>query len=197
MRKALVYTVDIVCNEFANILECQCECAAGMGPDAHRKHIHAVMYALYEFTLKNVMKTEETCTQKLQTFHQTKKYSGTPQKAAKLRLRVGKKHLDIQSGKVIFYQRPVEFINRNGYQDNFRNECINFAANQHNSSMPLLQLCLPASPYALENDHDYVQISISDLMIQNLNLSNMSPEFASEIEIKTRGQALNGQWHKE
>ena len=85
MRKAIIYVVDMVSNLFANIAECQCEFLdfffeffyeflkiwthACMGPNPHCKHVQCVMYALREFAKHISIRTEETCTQKLQTFH--------------------------------------------------------------------------------------------------------------------------------
>ena len=39
MSKLVLYTIDIAIENDGIIAECQCECAAGMGPLAHCKHI--------------------------------------------------------------------------------------------------------------------------------------------------------------
>ena len=39
MSKPVLYTIDIAIENDGIIAECQCECAAGMGPLAHCKHI--------------------------------------------------------------------------------------------------------------------------------------------------------------
>ena len=40
MRASVVYKVDICISSDCVILECQCECAAVMGPQAHCKHVN-------------------------------------------------------------------------------------------------------------------------------------------------------------
>ena len=42
MIKKCVYKVDIRLDRHHVVVECQCECAAGMGPEAHCKHIAPV-----------------------------------------------------------------------------------------------------------------------------------------------------------
>ena len=79
MKKNVVYNIDIALDEHGVISECQCDCGAGMGPDAHCKHICATFYAAIEFTNTGILRVHETCTSKLMTFHQTKKVKGSPQ----------------------------------------------------------------------------------------------------------------------
>jgi len=86
MKKSVAYAVDIAANSFANILESQCECAAGMGPTAHCKHVLALFIGLCEFSVTRSLVTAETCTQQLQSFHKTKPYGGLPVKASALPL---------------------------------------------------------------------------------------------------------------
>ena len=65
MKKAVTYTIDIIFSKDGNISEAQCECAAGMGPEAHCKHVlltwccevklgqnslYFVLFALFEVT---------------------------------------------------------------------------------------------------------------------------------------------------
>lgn len=49
MKKSVVYEIDVCMDKDGFIVECQCECAAGMGPNAHCKHVCAVLLALYDF----------------------------------------------------------------------------------------------------------------------------------------------------
>ena len=79
MKQNVVYNIDIALDEHGVISECQCDCGAGMGPDAHCKHICATFYAAIEFTNTGILRVHETCTSKLMTFHQTKKVKGSPQ----------------------------------------------------------------------------------------------------------------------
>ncbi len=68
-RVSISYRVDIVLDSMGVILECQCECAVGMAPNAHCKHVLCVCLGLLAFTKNGEITTRETCTQKLQTFH--------------------------------------------------------------------------------------------------------------------------------
>ena len=77
MKVTVTYKVDIHVSSESVVKECQCECAAGMGPHAHCKHINCVLYGITEFTRAKTFKTITTCTQQLQTFHQTEA-SGIP-----------------------------------------------------------------------------------------------------------------------
>ena len=75
--------MDIRLDRHHVVVECQCQCAAGMGPEAHCKHVAVTLYAITQAD-KGTM---ETCTQVLQTFHQAKKYTGSPVKMNELELR--------------------------------------------------------------------------------------------------------------
>ena len=68
------------------MMECQCECAAGVGPSAHCKHVCAILYAIHDVTVNKNTKLKLTCTQKIQSFHKAKKYFGSPVKASALKL---------------------------------------------------------------------------------------------------------------
>ncbi|KAK2140510.1 hypothetical protein LSH36_1333g00025 [Paralvinella palmiformis] len=88
MYKKCIYNVDIQLDSLGVVQQCQCECAAGMGPEAHCKHVGLVIHALTK--LKEGIITQEICTQVLQTFHQAKKYTGSPVKMEHLVLRSSK-----------------------------------------------------------------------------------------------------------
>ncbi|KAK6186651.1 hypothetical protein SNE40_005937 [Patella caerulea] len=77
MRKNMSYHVDVKIGFNDGIKECQCECAVGLGPTAHCKHVSTVLYACCQFLENQFIQTEETCTQQLQTFHQSKPYYHT------------------------------------------------------------------------------------------------------------------------
>ena len=66
MRKSVTYLFDVCVDRNAVIVECQCECRAGMGPDAHSKHVRTVLWALIYHGDGQALLTEETCTQRLQ-----------------------------------------------------------------------------------------------------------------------------------
>ncbi|KAK2159549.1 hypothetical protein LSH36_151g07060 [Paralvinella palmiformis] len=46
MYKKCIYNVDIQLDSLGVVQQCQCECAAGMGPEAHCKHVGLVLHAL-------------------------------------------------------------------------------------------------------------------------------------------------------
>jgi len=76
--------VDVCLSKVGTIHKRQCQCAVGMGPSAHCKHVGAVLYGLCKFCECIDFVTVQTNTQQLQTFHQTKKHLGTPVKAQNL-----------------------------------------------------------------------------------------------------------------
>ena len=59
-KRAVTYKVDI--DENGSIDEWQCECAVGMGPNAHCKHVCCLLLALHNFSNNDEIITEETCT---------------------------------------------------------------------------------------------------------------------------------------
>ncbi|KAK2139687.1 hypothetical protein LSH36_1655g00009, partial [Paralvinella palmiformis] len=82
MRKSTVYTVDIKLDVCGVVQESQYGCGAGMGPEAHCKHVCVVLYVLAKATTGIIC--SETCTQRLQTFHH-----GFPVKIEHFKLRSG------------------------------------------------------------------------------------------------------------
>ena len=83
MIKRRTYKVDVKLDCHGVAEDSQCECA--VGPDAHCKHVMLVLFALTR--ARDGIKTAENCTQQLQTFHQAKKYSGSPVKIRDLKSR--------------------------------------------------------------------------------------------------------------
>jgi hypothetical protein len=49
MKRAVTYKVDIAIDEHGSIYECQCECAVGMGPNAHCKHVCCLLFGPSQF----------------------------------------------------------------------------------------------------------------------------------------------------
>lgn len=126
------------------IVQCQCECATGMGSSAVCKHVSTVLFGLQMFTECGDIVTEETFTQNLQTFHHNKRYKGSPIKAKDL-------PLASQDLNVIFEPQPREFQNAAGHQDIFRNVWLNHPNLDY---FPVSQLFSYANKVALNNDHD-------------------------------------------
>ncbi|KAK3107721.1 hypothetical protein FSP39_020797 [Pinctada imbricata] len=136
-RKGVSYTVDIELGQRCSIIEPQCECAAGMGPHAHCKHVCCALYGAVMYQSKRDIKTEETCTQQLQNFHKCKKKNtGSPLKLNNLDL-AGADEFTNRN----FDPRPERFRNSKGYLDHFRNECLNFPGA---SKMPIYQIFDPS-----------------------------------------------------
>lgn len=57
MKKSVSYKIDIVLKRNGDILESQCECAAGMGPNVHCKHVCTVLFACIIFATKKTNST--------------------------------------------------------------------------------------------------------------------------------------------
>ena len=87
MKKTVAYCVDIGLDQDGFIAEAQCECAAGVGPNAHCKHVVTVICALLDNSKTGNMKREAACTDWLQTFKKPKLvHTGSPVKACDLGL---------------------------------------------------------------------------------------------------------------
>ena len=138
MRRSLWHSVSIQVDQNGHILETECECAAGMGPSACRKHIQAALLALVDFTSGKPPKLEQTCTVQLQSFHKPRHlHTGSPVQARNLKMR--RKPLE----SLNFDPHPVKFWKMPGYPDFVRNLTLNFAVNSGNH-IPLLQTVQPA-----------------------------------------------------
>ncbi|ELU01010.1 hypothetical protein CAPTEDRAFT_195563 [Capitella teleta] len=70
LKRKLNYAVDVSFDGHGIVQQAQCECGAGMGPHAHCKHVMIILYGL-TFAKQGIL-THETCTQRLQTFHQSR-----------------------------------------------------------------------------------------------------------------------------
>ena len=195
--------IDVSVDNCGVILETQCECAAGMGPTAHCKHVQCLLYALIMFTKNKRIETAETCTQKLQTFHQCKRYRGSPLKAAQLILRkeasAGDRNIKtLQS----FDPRPPSLRNESGYVDYVNNICINFQAdiateNTDKLPMPILQTIPPANVFAIAHDHNYLKDSPEEAFLKSFGIRKMTMKELQEIETTTRQQADSIVWRTE
>ena len=192
MKKTMVYNIDASFNSSGAILETQCDCGAGMGPDAHCKHVCIVLLALIDFSNTKSYIHQASCTSKLQTFHQAKKFKGSPQKASTLDLSTSEGPRAMRSLSD-YDPRPEHLRKTTEYQHHFRNMCINMTP----SSMPVLQLFPPANPYAIANDHDYLPLSPTDSLLKQMQITEISPAACESIERNTREQQGNKTWHTE
>jgi len=53
MKKSVTYNMHVCLEKCGTIDSCECECAAGMGPNAHCKHIRALLYGLVQLASGN------------------------------------------------------------------------------------------------------------------------------------------------
>lgn len=76
------YNVDNSLALDGEVQESSCECFAGHSTGAHCKHIIATLFGITDHSENKPINTAETCTEKLQTWHQpSKRHSGSPLKA--------------------------------------------------------------------------------------------------------------------
>lgn len=62
MKKKISYNVDVSVDEHGVVVECQCDCGAGMGPEAHCKHVCVIIFALIKFSHLKHITVRKTCT---------------------------------------------------------------------------------------------------------------------------------------
>ena len=187
MYKKVVYKVDVRIDHLGVVDQCQCECAAGMGPDAHCKHVGLVLHALTK--VQEGIITAETCTQVLQTFHQAKKYSGSPVKMENTLLRSSSAPMTALKD---FDPRPVHRRNTPEYPDHFRSVWLNSTA----TDPPIRQLYAPANVYGVANDHRYAN-SPEDAFLESIGVKNLSSHDRDDVQRSTQGQAGNKRWKEE
>lgn len=190
MKKHVTYNVDVLIDSNTVITECQCECAAGMGPTAHCKHICALLYGLYFFSQTKEFLLEETCTKQVQSFNKCKKFKGSPLKSSSIKLRKKQHHSCIFQPTNVD-PRPISMRKLPSYPAYFKNACLNFSHEAPN--MPILQIIPPANIYAVSNDHDYLLRSPAETCLHNL----LESEQPYQIELKTRSQGQNKMWFDE
>ena len=90
--------------------------------------------------------------------------------------------------------RPEHLQNAPGYQDYFRNTCLNFSGI---SEMPIFQTFEPADTLVVAHDHDYLRLTPEDTFLERIAVTHITQEKISAIEEKTRGQANNNIWKLE
>ena len=69
MKKSVNYVVNIKIINNVDLMEAECECAAGMGLTSFCKHVGAMMIGLMKLNKGEVSLTKQTCTEILQDFH--------------------------------------------------------------------------------------------------------------------------------
>ena len=189
MAKNTSYKIDLSFDTDRQVRESQCECAAGMGPYSHCKHVCTLLYAMTQFSVGHSLKVEKTCTERLQTFHHAKRYRGSPFKSKDLQMNganfVCESDLD---------PRPVALRNMSCYVDHFRNVCL---TTPRVSKLPIFQAFKPANVMALAHDHDYFKDTHEVHFLSCFGLKNVDKCLINHIEINTRAQAKSKLWAEE
>ncbi len=200
MKKHTTYTIDIKLNPEGSVDACNCECPAGLGPNAHCKHVRTVLNAALDYINKGEVLLELTCTQRLQTFHKATEYFGSPVKISNLPRK--RRMLADSSTKMLvveFDPRPKKFRNQEGYNDYVRNLAINYSASGVLSGkrLTILQLYPMANVIGMEHDHDYLPAVMSDCYLNSLGVTSISAERAALLEKATRKQSEDKTWIQE
>ena len=68
MKSGVSNIVDVELDNDGMVCTTRCECAVGMGPVAHCKHVCTVLYGLTVYVTEGGLKAIKTCTQILQQF---------------------------------------------------------------------------------------------------------------------------------
>ena len=184
MKSGVSYIVDVKLDNDGMVCTTQCECAAGMGPVAHCKHVSAVLYGFTVYVTEGGLKAIETCTQTQQQFHAVKRaHGGSPIKASNLKLPFG--------NQTVYDPRPVERRNVANYQHVFSN---NWKACPRVGERPVSHLLEPGNVRAVVNDHTYCTQSIQDCCLTALNVLFINNADREEVEHQTRGQGSSKHW---
>ena len=191
MKKSMVYNLQCCVDVDGAICSTQCECAAGMGPEAHCKHVRTLLLALLKLSAGEPLQIELTCTEKLQTFHRPRNsHTGSPLKSEQLDLGNFGSDLLFDPTDPKYDEQPILLNIR------VRNETINHAALNHHIC-PLLQDMPPANMYAANNDHDYQELTSADHFLKVECISHITEADSRALEQKTRKQSMDKLWLQE
>ena len=193
MRRSLVYNIDMKVDQHGIFQECQCDCAAGMGPSAHCKHVRAVFRVMMDHGLGKTMQLELTCTEQIQTFHKPKRlHQGSPVKAANLKLG---KHAD--DSDLIFNPVPPMFReSREQATARLNNLTISYAARTSLQPAALLSIP-PANIYAVCHDHDHMELTPEMMFLKREGLVDITRDTCADIAQRTMNQAGSKEWFNE
>ena len=103
IKKTVCYDVDIALSASGVIMETQCECGVGQGPSAHCKHVGTFLIRLAIFKDSGMLSTEQTCTQLMQKFHQSR-----PHRGSSVRARNFMSYRKMASKQLIYDPRPSQ-----------------------------------------------------------------------------------------
>ena len=159
MKKSISYIINVQMLSNGSIEACQYDCGVGEPPNAHCKHVVALLLAVEQLKRESKIILHTTCTQGLQSFHKPKfQYFGTP-----LRTKDLKKGKSNFSDSINFKPVDPATLNVNKYRERVRNMCVNFIANSR-STMPFKHTVMPAHTYAVALDHNYVLDPAEELL---------------------------------
>lgn len=186
--KKLLYIVLLKMDNDGMIEESHCECAAGSGIEAHCKHVFTVLHGIEDMVRTKTIILHKVCTEELMSFKKPKKvFYYSPMKSHNLPSKRKK------PCSVLYNPIKEEDIMEN-YKDYVMNLAIGFATT--GSRMPYMQVIKPANPYAIEMDHDYMEKSAKDLLLENLLLKNINQQQVDDIQLKTKLQDASKDWHR-
>ncbi|KAJ8677107.1 hypothetical protein QAD02_012894 [Eretmocerus hayati] len=220
-KKHVEYESDACFSMQGEIEGSSCECAVGWSEKAHCKHVIVLLLSLLNMCKDKKMILNQTCTEKLQTFHQpSKKYNDSPQQAKDFQRK--RKASPKRSTHISKRRRKLEYLNdaariddtksqekkseisgmsddyKTWYIQHFRNTiangCSTMLASGFNTTMPMKMIIPPANMYGVVKDHSYRIGSIGTDLLRNLKLLDVSHEQIIDIENETRGQANNPSW---
>lgn len=72
MKKRTSYCFQLKLNNFGEVINSDCECAAGKGPHCTCKHVAAICYFLITAKCTGKILLQKSCTSQLQNFHHPK-----------------------------------------------------------------------------------------------------------------------------
>lgn len=171
------------------IEESHCECAAGSGLEAHCKHVFTALHGIEDMVRTKTIILHKVCTEELMAFKKPKKaFYSSPMESHRLPSKRKK------TSNVLLYCPIKEEDVMENYKDYVRNLAVGFAATT-GSKMPFLQLVKPANPYAVEMDHDYMEKSAKDLLLEDLLLKNVNQRQVDDVQVKTILQDASKDWH--
>jgi hypothetical protein len=187
MKLRVSYVVDVCVEKTGVVNACQCECGAGMGPSAHCKHVIAVLYGITKFCTSGEFITFQTCTQTLQTFHQTKRHTGSPVKVTNLTVKA--------NYNIDYDPRPSKLIKQDGYGSYFKNILINSGV-MHQA--PITQILEPANPLGVLLDHSYNSSGDPiESYLRSAKISEITRAEVDALQHATIGQSTNSTWKAE
>nr|XP_018672111.1 uncharacterized protein LOC108950584 [Ciona intestinalis] len=170
------------------ILNTECECAAGKGPHCTCKHVASVCYLLMHTKTSGTVLLQKSCTSQLQMFHHpTKFHRGPPVTVEEMAKETG-------VNETIFDDpRREEHRNMEGYQDHVRRCVVQYCAST-SKSITLRYLYNTACLITAQMDHDYLSLPFVEYWADRQTITN---EQALAIEQATKAQHNCKQWHNE